>query len=167
MEFYFILFVLLFFDTVYRGIMPYWWTLGPMWTGKFNWNWTGNHVENYFRWLKLPQTVSIWIPSIDSICDSFLSWSNYRNLKIFLHTKHYSHVAAYVIIYRIPNAKSSIAFQLVAVWKDTLAAHWVVVVMSKSINYYSNCAYKKRIQLILTCNSIHFFHFNSIIQIVI
>lgn len=52
-------------------------------------------------------------------------------------------VTAYVVIYRIPNAKSSIAFQLVAVWKDTLAAHWVVVVMSKSINYYSNRAFKK------------------------
>lgn len=49
---------------------------------------------------------------------------------------------------RTPNAKSFQAFQHVAAWKDTLAAHWVDVVMSELFHLISIFSFFFSIDLI-------------------
>lgn len=66
---------------------------------------------------------------------------------------------------RTPNAKSFQAFQHVAAWKDTLAAHWVDVVMSELFHLISIFSVFFLNWLNFTTRkSIHFFHFNNSIR---
>lgn len=67
----------------------------------------------------------------------------------------YSEINGDFSLFRIPNVKWSIVFQLVAAWKDSLVVHWVDVVMSKSIqslNLYSS--WKTKFITIIICFSI-------------